>query len=200
MFLVLYVKMNSTTPIILASSSPRRQEILHLAGLDFKVLNPDIKEQWPSSMPLQEVPEYLAKKKANTLIKQGVEGLIIAADTVVILNGKLLGKPKDEAEVHTMLNALSGKHHQVITGVCMQSQERLVSFKDTTSVTFKELDKSEINYYCSNFSPLDKAGAYGIQEWIGMIGVVAINGSFYNVMGLPIHKVYHFLKEWFSVE
>ncbi len=188
--------MNLTTPIILASNSPRRKELLNSIGITFDVLSPEIDETWPSDVKPIDVPEYLAKLKSEAIKSTGRTERILAADTVVILNENILGKPKSVDEAEAMLQSLSGNSHQVVTGVCMQNQEKVVLFKDVTQVTFKELTADEIRYYVSTFEPFDKAGSYGIQEWIGMIGVSQISGSFYNVMGLPVHKIYQALKAW----
>jgi len=188
--------MNFTTPIILASSSPRRQELLRAAGFDFVVKKPEIDEQWPSHLELRKVPVYLAQQKAMKLLDQKVDGVILAADTVVILEQSLLGKPQNSEEAHSMLLHLSGKTHEVVTGICLLNTEKMVLLEDSTSVKFKNLTTAEINYYIEHYQPFDKAGAYGIQEWLGMIAVEEIRGSYYNVMGLPVHKVYQALKQW----
>ncbi len=188
--------MNITTPIILASNSPRRQELLRSLEVEFEIRVVDIEESWPTDLDPIEVPEYLARLKANALVKQGVDAMIMAADTVVILDGRILGKPQDRSQGLEMLHSLSNKTHQVITGVCLQQQHRITSFHDITEVTFHALGEQEIGHYLDVYQPYDKAGAYGIQEWMGMIGVKSIKGSFYNVMGLPLDKVYQALKQW----
>lgn len=178
--------------IVLASNSPRRRELLAKLGIDFEVrVLPDIEECYPEGLPAHDIPLYIATEKAQANKSQmGKDDLIITADTVVICDGKVLGKPADAAEAHDMLSMLSGKTHQVVTGVCMMSAERQRKFAVTTDVTFKELSAEETDYYIDKYQPYDKAGAYGIQEWIGYIGVTGISGSFFNVMGLPVQRVY----------
>ena len=178
--------------IILASNSPRRKELL--AGLDVefevKVL-PGIDESYPDNLPVEKIPQYIAQEKAEAyrnLIDE--ETLVITADTVVVLGDEILGKPKDDEDACRMLRELSGKTHQVITGVCLTTLRKQKRFAVTTNVTFKAFTDDEINYYVSHYHPLDKAGAYGIQEWIGHIGVTALNGSYFNVMGLPVQRIY----------
>lgn len=176
--------------IILASNSPRRRELL--AGLDVpfevKVL-PGVDESYPEGLPTEEIPRYIACEKASAY--QVVEGeLLITADTVVVLGDEVLGKPADVADAARMLHRLSGKTHRVITGVALTTAKDQRAFHVTTEVTFKTFTEEEIDYYVSHYSPLDKAGAYGIQEWIGYIGVVKLRGSFFNVMGLPVQRIY----------
>ncbi|MDP3912698.1 MAG: Maf-like protein [Bacteroidota bacterium] len=181
--------------IILASKSPRRQQLLSDLGLKFSVQSMDIPENFPEGLGMNEVPVYLAELKAEAFrpfLKNNQ--LVITADTIVWLDGKVLNKPTDYADGFRMLRDLSGKKHQVITGVCLLSTEKKVSFYASTDVWFKELSDEEINYYLENFRPYDKAGAYGIQEWIGYIGINHIEGSFFNVMGLPIQSLYEHLK------
>lgn len=184
--------------VVLASNSPRRK--LLLSGLDIpfevKVL-PDIDESYPHDLPLVQVAEYIAREKAGAykpLMK--ADELIITADTIVIAAGEVMGKPKDADDVRRMLGILSNRTHQVVTGVCMMTAERQTSFSALTDVTFKQLTDEEIAYYLENYRPYDKAGAYGVQEWIGYIGVSAINGSFYNVMGFPIQRIYNELAKF----
>ena len=188
--------MNFTTPIILASKSPRRQQLMTELEINFEVMPSPALEAWPPEMPALEVAEYLARLKAQALVDQGVERLIIAADTVVIWEDKVLGKPVDHNEAKAMLQALSGHTHQVVTGVCLQQMQRIESFHAVTQVEFHSIRDEEIEHYLQVYKPFDKAGAYGIQEWIGMIGVKSIQGSFYNVMGLPVDKVYQALKRF----
>lgn len=181
--------------IILASKSPRRQQLLTDLGLKFSVQSMDISEDFPEELGMTEVPVYLAELKAEAfrpLLKNNQ--LLITADTIVWLDGKVLNKPTDYADGFRMLRDLSGNKHQVVTGVCLLSTEKKVSFYATTDVWFKELSDEEINYYLENYKPYDKAGAYGIQEWIGYIGINHIEGSFFNVMGLPIQSLYEHLK------
>ena len=152
---------------------------------------PGIDESYPDSLPAHEIPLYIAAEKAEANRKEMRQGdLVITADTVVVCEGKALGKPADAAEARAMLELLSGKTHQVVTGVCLMSAERQRTFAVTTDVTFKELTADETEYYIQTYRPYDKAGAYGIQEWIGYIGVTGISGSFFNVMGLPVQRVY----------
>lgn len=178
--------------IVLASNSPRRKELLSGLGLEFEVkVLPDVDESYPKNLLPEEVPIYIASKKANAnRVNMADNDLLITADTVVICNGKILGKPKNAAEAYEMLNFLSGKVHQVVTGVCLTTIKEQRKFSATSHVTFKNLTSEEIEYYIQNFKPYDKAGAYGIQEWIGYIGVTKINGSFFNVMGLPVQRLY----------
>ncbi len=181
--------------IILASQSPRRQQLLSDLGLKFSVQPMDTPENFPEGMGMTEVPVYLAELKAEAfspILKNNQ--LVITADTIVWLDGKVMNKPMDYADGSRMLKDLSGKKHQVLTGVCLLSTEKKVSFYASTDVWFKELSDAEINYYLENFRPYDKAGAYGIQEWIGHIGILRIGGSFFNVMGLPVHSLYEHLK------
>ncbi len=184
--------------IYLASASPRRRELLSMLGVEFEILSgKDVDENYSSDMPADEVAEYLSCKKAAAYVADLVEGeLVITADTIVINNGKVLGKPADEADAQAMLKSLSGHAHKVITGVSISAKDRRVSFSAVTEVEFAALTDDEINDYVSVFRPLDKAGAYGIQEWIGCIGVRNINGSYYNVMGLPLHRLYTELKNF----
>lgn len=181
--------------LILASKSPRRQQLLADLGLKFTVHTMDVPEVFPEGLEMTEVPVYLAELKAEAfrhVLKSNQ--LVITADTIVWLDGKVLNKPTDFADGFRMLKNLSGKKHQVITGVCLLTTEKKVSFYALTDVWFKELSDDEITYYLETYQPYDKAGAYGIQEWIGYIGIYHIEGSFYNVMGLPIQSLYEHLK------
>lgn len=181
--------------IILASQSPRRQQLLNDLGLQFSVQSMNVTEDFPQSLGMYEVPVYLAELKAAAFLPQLKNNqLVITADTIVWLNGHVLNKPSDYQEAYRMLSDLSGKKHQVITGVCLLSSEKKVSFFVSTDVWFKELEDKEIMYYLDHYRPYDKAGAYGIQEWIGYIGIHHIEGSFFNVMGLPIQTLYEHLK------
>ena len=178
--------------VILASGSPRRRELLSGLGIDYtiKVL-PDVNEAYPETLKGEDIPLYIAREKAEAYLK-GIESdeLIITADTIVWLDNEVLGKPTDEQQAKVMLRMLSGKTHHVITGGCLTTSEFQKSFTTTTEVTFAKLSEEEIDYYVEKYRPLDKAGAYGIQEWIGFVGVEAINGSYFNVMGLPIQRLY----------
>ena len=181
--------------LILASKSPRRQQLLHDLGLNFSVQSMDIPEVFPESLGMTEVPVYLAELKAEAFRPQLKDNqLVITADTIVWLDGHVLNKPADYDEGFRMLSNLSGKKHQVITGVCLLSANKKVSFYALTDVWFKSLTDEEIHYYLVHYQPYDKAGAYGIQEWIGYVGINHIEGSFLNVMGLPIQSVYEHLK------
>lgn len=178
--------------IILASNSPRRRELLAGLGIEFEVrVLPGIDESYPASMPATETAEYIAGKKAAAYRQvMADDELVITADTVVIVGDEVLGKPADTQMAAQMLRKLSGRTHQVMTGVCMTTSEQTVSFSVKTDVTFKQLAEDEIEYYIKKYQPLDKAGAYGIQEWIGYIGCTGLNGSYYNVMGLPVQRIY----------
>lgn len=181
--------------IILASKSPRRQQLLADLGLKFNVQSMDVPEDFPEGLGMTEVPVYLAELKAEAfrpLLKDNQ--LVITADTIVWLDGQVMNKPVDYADGFRMLKELSGNKHQVLTGVCLLSTQKKVSFYALTNVWFKQLSDEEIHYYLENYSPYDKAGAYGIQEWIGYIGIHRIEGSFFNVMGLPIQGLYEHLK------
>lgn len=182
--------------IVLGSNSPRRKTLISELGLDFEVRPaPGIDESFPPSLPAAQVPAFIAGKKAAHYKEQLKDDeLLITADTIVWLSGEVLGKPSSHAEAVAMLKKLSGRVHKVITGVCIVTKEKSVSFSTTSEVSFGELSGEEIEYYVGKYAPFDKAGAYGIQEWIGYIGVEAINGSFYNVMGLPVQRLYRELK------
>jgi septum formation protein len=178
--------------LILASNSPRRKELLAGLGVPFEVrVLQDIDEHYPENLPVNEVARYIAKEKADAYRRiVAADELIITADTVVIVGDEILGKPIDEADAVRMLKLLSGRTHQVTTGVCLLTAEKERCFDVTTDVTFKTLTDEEIHYYVNRYRPFDKAGAYGIQEWIGYIGVTGLNGSYYNVMGLPVQRIY----------
>lgn len=182
--------------VILASNSPRRKELLGGLGIGYEVKTmPDIDESYPDGLCMEEVPVYIARSKANAYrpLMQPDE-LIITADTIVWLDGVVMGKPKDEEEACDMLRRLSGQTHQVVTGVCLTTIDRQQSFATVTDVTFDRLTEEEITHYVSRYQPMDKAGAYGIQEWIGYVGVRSIKGSYFNVVGLPIQRLYQELK------
>ncbi len=179
--------------IILASQSPRRQELLKMANVSFEVvIVPDVPEDFPSTMPVEEVAEFLAgqKQKAYEHLWSKPQTLVITADTIVELKGRVINKPADRAEAIQMLQQLSANKHRVLTGVVLRSAEKQQAFTSVTEVWFKALKRDDIEYYVDHYQPFDKAGAYGVQEWIGLIGVSQINGSFYNVMGLPVAKLY----------
>jgi septum formation protein len=179
--------------LILASTSPRRQFLLKEAGFDFRIERPDGDETFPDTMPVEKVPSFLASKKANSLKDILKDEIIIASDTVVILNNRILNKPAHRKEAIQMLIDLSGQTHTVITAVCLLSKEKMDLFDDHTEVTFSTLTQEEIEYYVDNYKPFDKAGAYGAQDWLGMVGIEKINGSYFTVMGLPMHRVYQHL-------
>jgi septum formation protein len=183
-------------PLILASSSPRRQYLMKEAGFDFTIEKPDVDESFPVEMPVDQVAKYLALKKAEYFRPNIHNEIVVTADTVVILFDKIMNKPAERKEACEMLSLLSGRTHFVMTGVCILSKEKEESFDDTTEVTFQSLTKDEIEYYVDNYKPYDKAGSYGAQDWIGMVAIKKITGSYFNVMGLPIHKVYQHLKNW----
>lgn len=180
--------------VVLGSNSPRRRELLNDMGVTFRVeAIKGIDESYPANLPVEEIPVYLSRVKAQGHPLQPHE-LLITADTVVVLDDTVLGKPQGEDDARRMLRSLSGRAHRVISGVCVTTVERSESFADTSIVRFAELTGEEIDYYIEHYRPLDKAGAYGIQEWIGNIGILGINGDFYNVMGLPTRKLYQVLK------
>lgn len=183
--------------VILASNSPRRRELLGGLNIDFEVrVIDDIDESYPPNLDAHEVAEYIACKKADTYGRSMAEDeLLITADTIVFRSGKIFGKPADREDAESMLHELSGGVHEVVTGVCLLSKDKRISFSASSTVSFSELSDEEIEYYVEKYRPFDKAGAYGIQEWIGYVGVEAINGSFYNVMGLPIQRLYRELKK-----
>ena len=178
--------------IILASNSPRRRELLAGLDLDFEVkVIKGIDESYPETLAPEKVAQYIAAKKADAYVPAIHEDdLVITADTVVIVDNDILGKPHDESEAKAMLRRISGRSHQVVTGVCLVTKNKRREFSVSTDVTFRNLTESEIDYYVSHYHPLDKAGAYGIQEWIGYVGVTALNGSYFNVMGLPVQRIY----------
>ena len=183
--------------IILASNSPRRKELLGGLDLEFQVkVIPGLEESYPESLPAQQIPAYLAEQKASAYLDSLKDNdLLITADTIVWNNNQVIGKPADRDEAIAMIRSLSGHEHQVITGVCLTTKSFKKTFSVTSSVRFAELTDEEIIYYVDKYRPFDKAGAYGIQEWIGYVAVENIEGSFYNVMGLPVQRLYKELKE-----
>jgi septum formation protein len=191
---------NKNMKIVLASNSPRRKELLGALELDFEVRTLEgIDESYPQGLTMTAIPEHISNHKAAAYAL-GENELLIAADTIVYLDGEVLGKPADAKEATKMLAKLSGKTHQVVTGVTLRTLERSHSFSCVTEVTFAELTKEQIKYYVKNYSPFDKAGAYGIQEWIGCVGVTSINGSYYNVMGLPVQRLNQELQAFLNEE
>lgn len=184
--------------LVLASKSPRRQSLIKEMGFPFEVRIKEVEEIYPPHLKSEEVPVFLAELKSKPLVDSLIDNeILITSDTVVVNEGKILGKPKDKIEAFEMLQSLLGKSHKVITGVCLHSTEKNISFAETTTVYFSDLTDSEINYYIDNYKPFDKAGAYGIQEWIGAIAINKIEGCYYNVMGLPVHKIYRALQDEF---
>lgn len=181
--------------IILASQSPRRQELLKGLHLDFTVKLIDVEESYPRDIIGVDIPMFLAEKKANAY-KIDEETMLITADTIVWHEGIVLGKPTDRTEAKQMLKQLSGKTHQVITGVCITTTRKRRTFHVISEVRFSSLNEAEIDFYLDHYKPYDKAGSYGVQEWIGYVGVEHINGSYFNVMGLPIQRLYNELKRW----
>jgi septum formation protein len=182
---------------ILASKSPRRNQLLKSLGIEFEVKTKEVDEIYPDNLIKEEIPVFLAELKAKPFLADLSDSdLLITADTIVWFEGKVLGKPKNKAEATRMLQLLSGKEHQVISGVCLTTSNKKKSFYSISNVHFKTLTHNEIEYYVSEFKPFDKAGAYGIQEWIGSIGIIHIEGSFYNVMGLPIQKLYEEIQKF----
>ena len=183
--------------IILASNSPRRRELLTILGLDFESKTlPGIDESFPDTLKGEDIPKHIASKKAEayrTLVKNNE--LVITADTIVYVDGEVLGKPKDNEDARRMLHLISGRSHKVITGVCILTKEQQQTFAVTTDVTFDALSDEEVDFYVGKYKPYDKAGAYGIQEWIGLVGVSKLEGSYFNVMGLPVQRLYKELKK-----
>jgi septum formation protein len=181
-----------TIQILLGSKSPRRQQLLREMGLDFRLVYQDIDESYPAGLPVEDIAPYLAKLKAEAIsdhLKSDNE-LILTCDTTVICAGRSYEKPLDAADATRILKALSGKTHQVMTAVCLKGLKKEILFSEITEVTFMELSEVEIAYYIAHYSPYDKAGAYAIQEWIGVNKISKINGSYYNVVGLPTHRIY----------
>ena len=187
--------MNSNRKLILATNSPRRKELISRLEWPFEVRLKEVNEDFPASLRRQEVAEYLANHKAEAYLAELQPGeVLLTADTIVCLGDQVLNKPADEAEAFQMLRQLSGRAHDVFTGVCLLATDKKVTFHDQTTVFFKNLTDEEINHYIQVYQPYDKAGAYGAQEWMGMVGVERIEGSYFNVMGLPVHKVYEELR------
>ncbi len=176
--------------IVLASQSPRRKQLLEWAGIDFEVIVRETDESWPAGLGIEEIPVHIARNKAHA-VKRELPGerIILAADTVVVLGSEIIGKPKGRAEAIGALSRLSGNKHLVITGVVISKAEKEIAFADITEVWFHELSAAQIEFYVDKYQPYDKAGAYAIQEWIGVTGIKGVNGDFYNVMGLPVSRV-----------
>lgn len=184
--------------IILASKSPRRQELLRGMGVKFTILTKETPENFPAELPLDKVPQFLSQQKSKAFDENELPEnyLVITSDTVVIAENEILGKPKDRDDALRMLTLLSGKTHHVVTGVTVRTTKKVKTFGVKSKVTFAALDAEEMAYYVDNYRPYDKAGAYGIQEWIGYVGISGLNGSFYNVMGLPTRRLYQVLKDF----
>ncbi|MEJ6775993.1 MAG: Maf family nucleotide pyrophosphatase [Crocinitomicaceae bacterium] len=185
--------------IVLASKSPRRQYLIKELGFNFEIRTKEVAEIYPSELNPYKVPEFLAALKSGPIAPTLANNeVLLTSDTIVLLEGNILGKPNNEQEAIEMIKALSGKSHEVITGVQLKSLDKTISFSSITKVFFSDLTEDDISFYVKNYKPMDKAGSYGIQEWIGYIGVSKIEGCYYNVMGLPIHDVYKSLKQNFS--
>ena len=184
--------------IVLASNSPRRKELLGGLGIPFEVRTKQgIDESYPGGLNGEQIALHISKKKAEAYKSDMTENeLIITADTIVYVDGEVLGKPKDKDDARRMFKLMSGKEHQVITGVCVVTKGKTVQFASVTDVTFTQLDDEEIDFYINNYKPYDKAGAYGIQEWIGYVGITGIRGSYFNVVGLPVQRLYTALKQF----
>lgn len=184
--------------IVLASNSPRRKELLGGLGIPFEVRTKQgIDESYPEGLNGEQIALHISKKKAEAYKSDMTENeLIITADTIVYVDGEVLGKPKDKDDARRMFKLMSGKEHQVITGVCVVTKEKTVQLASVTDVTFTQLDDEEIDFYINNYKPYDKAGAYGIQEWIGYVGITGIRGSYFNVVGLPVQRLYTALKKF----
>ena len=180
--------------VILASKSPRRQELMRQMDIDFRVVLKEVDESYPAGLTPEEVALYIAEKKAQAFDELVNDEIVLTADTIVCIDGDILGKPENSAHAVQMLQQLSGKVHRVITGVCIVHQGRINKFFDVSEVFFRKLTDAEIRSYVERYQPLDKAGAYGIQEWVGFTGIERINGSYTNVVGLPTEKVYQQLK------
>ena len=181
--------------IILASASPRRKELLAGLDLDFEVkVLKGVSESYPESLRAEEVPQYISREKAAAY-QVADDELLLTADTVVVVDNTILGKPHDADDARRMLRLISGRTHQVVTGVTLTTAKAQKTFGVTTDVTFRQLTDDEIDYYITHYRPFDKAGAYGIQEWIGYVGVTSIHGSYYNVMGLPVQRIYQEILE-----
>lgn len=183
--------MKTKAPLILASQSPRRRQLLKDAGFDFEVVTRSVEEFIPEDMHPRAVAVLISENKAKHYDDLAKKNIVITADTIVAIDDDVLGKPTDDKDAYQMIRRLSGRSHVVISGATIFHKGRFRSISDETIVTFRKLDDSEINYYIEKYKPYDKAGAYGIQEWIGMIGVSRIEGDFYNVMGLPVGKLYY---------
>jgi len=189
--------------VVLASQSPRRKQLLEWAEIEFDVMSRETDETWPEGMPVEEIPIYISREKAKAVraleLFQRYEGNVpvIAADTIVVIDNNVMGKPLDREHALEMLKALSGRKHRVITGVVIMDNDKEISFADITEVEFHDINESDLIYYVDKCEPFDKAGAYAIQEWIGVVGVRSVTGDFYNVMGLPVSRVVQTLHRHF---
>ena len=182
--------------ILLASNSPRRKELLQNLGFDFQVVSIDCDEIYPENLAVEKIAEYLSELKANSYGKLEKDEVLITADTIVALENEILGKPKNEEEAKEMLRKLSGKTHEVYTAFTVKNEEKSISTTDVAAVKFDKISEEEIEFYIKNFKPFDKAGSYGVQEWLGMAKIAKIEGSYYTIMGLPTHLVYSVLKDF----
>ena len=182
--------MKKFPPIILASKSPRRQELLKLMDLEFRIVLKEVDESYPDHLSPEDIAVYIAHKKATAFDENVGDEIVLTADTIVSIEGHILGKPETEDHAVQMLQMLSGKTHQVITGVCLLYKHQYHSFYDVSEVTFREMNVEEVRHYVTKYKPMDKAGSYGIQEWVGVTGIKKINGSYTNVVGLPTEKLY----------
>ena len=193
-------KMTKQYKYVLASNSPRRRELMAGLGVEFEVrVMKGISESYPADLPAADVPAYISREKAAAYTVASDE-LLVTADTVVIVDNQILGKPADAADAHRMLRLISGRSHEVVTGVCLTTADKQRVFSVVSEVTFKDLTDDEIDYYIEHYRPFDKAGAYGIQEWIGYVGVTALHGSYFNVMGLPVQRIYEELTTEFGLK
>lgn len=190
--------MQKLPSIILASKSPRRHQLLRESGFEFVIAEIEVDEDFPSDLKKQEVAEYLANKKAMHYTQTIHPSVLVCADTIVCIEDQILNKPADREEAFSMLRFLSGKTHEVYTGVCLKNENRIHTFSEKSEVTFYALTDHEIWHYIDHYAPFDKAGSYGVQDWMGYCGVKKINGCFYNVMGFPVSRFYHELLEFIS--
>jgi septum formation protein len=182
--------------IILASQSPRRRQLLEWAEIDFEIVVANTDESFPEELSVEDVAIHIATEKAKAVQQKSADKIVIAADTIVVLNNEIIGKPLDREDAVKILNKLSGSHHKVITGVVILQNEKQIAFADVTDVEFHPLTQNQIEFYVDKYKPYDKAGAYAIQEWIGVVGIKCISGDFYNVMGLPVSRVVQALKDF----
>ncbi len=182
--------------ILLASQSPRRQELLQGLGIDFEIIKIEADESFPENLTREKITEHISRNKAEAVQNLNQNEILITADTLVWLKNSILGKPKNEEDAFRMIRNMSGKSHEVFTSVTIKSKEKVITFSETTEVVFDDFSDEEIDFYIQNFKPFDKAGAYGIQDWLGYAKISKINGCYYNVMGLPLRKLYNALLEF----